>query len=194
MMSPAGPFVARADDRGRARLTLPTEGGQVDLGIREADPLESREMPTGLLPLRLDWAAGFRPDELVEIALLDGNDRRFRFIDADARSAVLHAPETIQAVKKDGRLVIMVTVPFRDPKDFGAFTGEIQDDYGQPIVGAHVVVGAPGARRTDPGEPRHQATTDLHGRYRLRDIPRRAIDGTPLDLSLMVTTEGYAGV
>ena len=49
-------------------------------------------------------------------------------------------------------------------------------------------------RVPEPGELRHRSTTDHHGRYRLRDIPRRAIDGKPLEARLSVTKEGYGGV
>ena len=193
IMTPYVPSRAQADDRGRARLTLPTEGRKADLGIRESDPLTSSEIETGMLPLTLDWEPGFRPDELEEISRIEGNDRRFRLLDAHAKSAVLHAPELIEPVKEKGKLVLRVTVPYRDAKDFGALTGQVLDEYGSPVAGAHVGVWPPGAPR-EPDGLRHRATTDPQGRYRLRDIPRRAIDGKPLEVRLTVTKAGYAGV
>ena len=40
----------------------------------------------------------------------------------------------------------------------------------------------------------HQTTTDAQGRYRLREIPRRAIDGKTLRVTLLVAKEGYVGI
>ena len=191
--TPIVPSRAQADDHGRARLTLPTGGRKADLAIREANPLTSSEIETGTLPLTLEWEPDFRPDELEEISRIEGNDRRFRLLDADAKSAVLQAPELIEPVKEKGKLVLRVTVPYRDAKDFGALTGQILDERGHPIAGAHVGVWAPGALR-EPDDLRLRATTDRQGRYRLRDIPRRAIDGTPLEVGLTVTKAGYADV
>ena len=48
-MTEIGASRAQADDRGRASLTLPTEGPQAELAIRESDPLTSQEIQTGLL-------------------------------------------------------------------------------------------------------------------------------------------------
>ena len=48
--------------------------------------------------------------------------------------------------------------------------------------------------RIDPNALTVIATTDRQGRYRMRDIPRRAIDGRPLALRIVVTKDGYAGL
>ena len=40
----------------------------------------------------------------------------------------------------------------------------------------------------------HQTTTDVRGRYRLREIPRTTIDGQPLKVALIVSKEGYVGI
>jgi RNA polymerase sigma factor (sigma-70 family) len=184
---------AQGDDRGRASLTLPTEGPQAELAIWESDPLTSQEIQTGLLRLSLKWDSGFRPDELEDISRLEGNKRRFRLVDADARSAVLQAPELVEPVKEEGKLVFRVTVPYRDAKDHGALTGQVLDEQGTPVAGAQVSVwGEGGSREMD--DLRHRATTDPQGRYRLRDIPRRAIDGQPLQVRLIVTRYGFAGI
>ena len=42
-------------------------------------------------------------------------------------------------------------------------------------------------------ELRHQSTTTAEGRYRLRDIPRRRIDGEPFAFQIVVAKQGYAG-
>ena len=63
---------------------------------------------------------------------------------------------------------------------------------GSPIAGAHVRVWAPGGSRAADAL-RHRATTDPQGRYRLRDIPHRAIDGTPMPVRLTATRDGFAG-
>jgi len=184
---------AHTDERGQARLTLPIEGGRVDLGVKESGPPASGELQTGVLRLSLEWEPGFQPDELEEISLLEGNDRRFRLIDADAKSATLQAPAAIEPVKDNGKLVIRVAIPYRDAKDFAALTGQILDENGRPIAGAHVsMVAAPGFFRV-PNKLQHATTTDPRGRYRLREIPSRAIDGKPLEVLLMVTKEGHAG-
>src|SRR5262249_2652080 len=82
-MAPAVPSHAQADDHGRAHLTLPTERGRVELGVREWSPLASSEIDTGTLRLRLQWDPGFRPDQLAEVSRPEGNERRFRLMDAD---------------------------------------------------------------------------------------------------------------
>ena len=121
-----------------------------------------------------------------------GTGRRFRLVDADGKWAVLRAPELVEPVKEDGKLVLRVTVPYRDARDHGALTGQVLDERGSPIAGAHVRVWAPGGGRETDGL-RHRATTDPQGRYRLRDIPRRAIDGQPMTVRLTVTRDGFAG-
>ena len=187
------PSRAQADDHGQARLTLLSEGGKVTLAVRESDARLVTEIQTGFLELSLEWEPDFRPDGLQAISPLEGKDRGFRMIDSDAKSAVLKASEPISAVNDNGKLVIRVSVPYRDAKDFAALTGQIIDEDGQPIARARVGFVPPGIGEM-PSELSHGATTDPGGRYRLRDIPRRAIDGKPLGLRLTVTKEGYAGV
>ncbi len=192
--NPAAPARAQADARGLARLTLPTEGSTVELGIRESDPLSSTGIQTGFIRLRLDCEPGFRPDELTEVSRLPGNDRRFRLVDSDAKTATLQGPESIEPVQENGKLVVRVVFPHRDTKDFAALTGQVLDEEGKPIAGARVDLGPPGRVRGDQSEVGYMATTDPQGRYRLRDILRWAIDGKPIELRLTVTKEGYAGV
>jgi RNA polymerase sigma factor (sigma-70 family) len=194
VLPPATWSRAYADDRGDARLTLPTEGFAAELGIRESDPQTTAELQTGLLRLKLDWEPGFRPEELEELSRLEGNDRRFRLIDSDAKTATVQAPDGIEPVKENGKLVLRVSFLHRDAKDFAALTGQVLDEEGQPIAGARVGLWPPGRAPRDQDSLRYTATTDPQGRYRLRDIPRLGIDGKPLELRLTVTKEGYAGV
>ena len=185
---------AQADDRGRACLTLPSEGRAATLGVRESALPASGELQTGVLRIGLEWEPGFRPDELEEISLLEGQDRRFRLIDADARSAILQAPASVEPVKENGKLVIRIAIPYRDAKDFAALAGQVLDEQGQPLAGAHVgLMSAPGFFRM-PDELQCATTTDPRGHYRLREIPSRAVDGKPLAVILIVTKEGYAGM
>ena len=64
--------------------------------------------------------------------------------------------------------MIRVAVPHRDSNDFGAVTGQVFDDKGQPIPGVRVGLATTRYRVSD--ELRHQSTTNAEGRYR-RDIP-----------------------
>ena len=114
-----GLFSARADNEGRAGLTLPVEGGKVTLRVQEGEPLAP--MNTGFLTLNLEWDPNFRPDELEEVVRLDGNDRRFRLIDADAKSATLQGPDSIEPVKENGRLMIRVAALTRTARRAGMF-------------------------------------------------------------------------
>ena len=132
----------QADDRGRAQLTLPTEGRKVTLGVRESSP-ESTELHTGLLNVNLEWEPNFQPDELDEISLMAGNVRRFRLVDTDAKSAILQAPDSIEPIKENGKLVIRVAAPSRDSQDFVALTGQVLDAQGRPIAGARGRSGRP---------------------------------------------------
>ena len=45
----------------------------------------------------------FRPDELEAITRIEGKTRRFPFIDADAKTATLEAPEPIELVNDKGK-------------------------------------------------------------------------------------------
>jgi peroxiredoxin len=189
--NPPEGFRAQADDHGQAQLTLPAEGGNVVLSARESSP-GSGELETGILGMSLQWDAKFRPDALREIIRLEGKDRRFRLVDADAKSATIQVPDPIEPVNDQGKLAIRIAVPYRDSKDFAALTGQVLDDQSRPVAEARVAVSTMGRR--DPGDLANHATTDARGYYRLRDIPRRAIDGKPLVVRIIVTKEGYAGI
>jgi RNA polymerase sigma factor (sigma-70 family) len=181
---------AQADDVGHGRLVLPGERRGVILYVRESS-LTSGLLETGSISLQMGWEADFRPDQLREISSLDNSLRGWRLIDADGKSATLQAPASIEPVNDNGRLVIRVAMPHRDSNDFGAVTGQVLDDKGQPIPGVRVGLATTRYRVSD--ELRHQSTTNAEGRYRLRDIPRRMIDGEPLRFQIVVVKEGYAG-
>ena len=114
-------------------------------------------------------------------------------IDGEARAAVLRAPEPIEAVKTGAKLVIHVPVRYRDANDFAALTGQVLDDQGQPVAGARVSLAPPGIS-AEPDVFGHSATTDPRGHYRLRDIPRRAMNGSPIAVPPLGDEEGYAGI
>ena len=182
---------AQADEHGLARLTLPTEGGKISLAVSESAPWLN-ELQTGRLVMSLEWEPSFRPDELEEITRLAGKDRLFRLIDADGKAATLQVPDAFEPTNDKGMLVIRVAIPYRDSKDFTVITGQVLDEQGRPVAGARVGITA--MVRRDPNALTTIATTDRQGRYRIRDIPRRAIDGRTLALRIVVTKEGYAGL
>jgi RNA polymerase sigma factor (sigma-70 family) len=186
----AGAFSARADNQGQARLTLPAEGGKVTLRVREGDP--SAQVNTGFLTFDLDWEPNFHPDELEEVVRVDGNDRTFRLTDADAKSSTIQGPDSIVPVKEHGRLLIRVALPARSAQDVSAITGQVIDSNGRPIAGAHVALAIGG--RVPSQQLWHQATTDALGRYRLREVPRRTIDGKPQRVALVIAKDGYVGI
>jgi RNA polymerase sigma factor (sigma-70 family) len=188
--NPTGLFSAHADNEGRARLTLPAEGGKVALRVLEVDPLAATD--TGFLMLNLEWDPDFRPDELEEVVRLGGNDHRFRLTDADAKTATLQGPDSIEPVKENGRLVLRITLPGRSAQDVSAIAGQVVDVDGRPIPGVRVALAMGG--RVPSNDPWHQTATDAQGRYRLREIPRRTIDGKPLRATLVVAKEGYVGI
>ena len=127
----SGVFLAAADNDGRARLTLPLEGGKVTLRVQEDTPLAPPT--TGFLTLDLEWEPNFRPDELEDVVRLDGNDRGFRLTDADANSATLQGPDLIEPVKENGGLVIRVVLPHRRAEDVSSITGQVVDADGRPV-------------------------------------------------------------
>ena len=88
--------------------------------------------------------------------------------------------------------MIRVALPDRDSKDFGNLTGQVVDDQDRPVTGVHVGIATAGDRVSN--ELRHQSTTNAQGQYRLREIPRRAVDGRPLELRILLAKEGYASV
>jgi hypothetical protein len=184
---------AQADQAGFARLTLPSDALKVLLAVMESQPRAVGELQTGRLELSLDAEGGVRPDNLQAIANLEGEDRSFRLTDTEGKTAVLKLPESMALANDNGNLLIRVSIPYRDARDFAAITGQILDEGGKPIAGARVAFVRPGVPEL-PSVSRFSATTDPSGRYRLRDIPRRAIDGKPLEPRLTVTREGYAGV
>jgi RNA polymerase sigma factor (sigma-70 family) len=196
-------FSARADDRGRMDLTLPPDGRKVTLSIWESFGLELSpalaRASTGCLLANLEWESNFRPDELREISRMEGEGRRFRLVDADGKTATIQVPAAIEPVSRDGKLIIRVALSGRGPEDFGVLEGRVLDEEGHAIGGAQVAVITSwgeegwGSGEQVSNELRHRATTDRHGRYRLPDIPRRAIDDQPLSVRVVVTKEGYVG-
>ncbi len=159
-------------------LTLPTEARTIQMSIGESAPLSS-QLDSGWLSLGLEWDSDFRPDAIQEVSPLEGKGRRFRLIDVNEKSATLNADVSIEPVNDNGKLVIHVAMSNRDAKDFGAVTGQVLDRDGRPIAGAFAGLATLGGYRVSD-ELRHQSTTNAQGWYRLRDIPRRRIDGAPI--------------
>ncbi len=196
-------FMARADDRGEMHLTLPPEERKVTLSIWESCRWESSSelslASTGSVLANLEWEAHFRPDQLQSISRMEGEDRRFRLIDADGKTASIHAPLPIEPVNRDGKLVIRVALSERGPKDLGVLEGRVLDETGLAIRGADVTLetswgeGVWGGGEEVSNEPRHHAQTDERGGYHLPGVPRWTIDDKPLKARVRVRKEGYAG-
>ena len=87
-----GPHSVQANDRGVGLLTLPTEGRTVELAIMETSPRSATAIRAGSIRATLDWEPGFRPDDVRKISRLEGNERGFRVVDGEARTAVLPHP------------------------------------------------------------------------------------------------------
>ena len=170
-------------------MTLPVQGQAVTFSFRESAPF-SPLADTGSLTARLFWDTGFRPDEIQEVSSADGTVRGFRVIDANEKTATLRAESPIELINDKGRLVIRVALPDRKSRDFGAITGQVVDDHDRPIAGVKVGMTTGGFHVSS--ELRHQSTTNAEGQYRLREIPRRAIDGRRLELQILLAKEGYA--
>jgi len=184
-------FRTQANDSGRAQLTLPTEGRKLTLAIREYDLL-AFPMDTGQFLMNLEWESNFRPDDLKEMTRVEGNHRQLRLVDHGANSALIQAPDSVQPVNENGKLVIRVTIPDRRARVLSAVTGQVIDEKRQPIEGAKVALMTMG--RVSSDDSLGQALTDAQGRYRLLEVPYQGIDGNPLNVRLAVTKKGYAGL
>ena len=75
-------------------------------------------MNSGFLTLDLEWDPNFRPDELEQVVRYDGNDRRFRLIDADAKSATLQGPDSIGAGEREPAGSVIRVLPGRKRRMF----------------------------------------------------------------------------
>jgi RNA polymerase sigma factor (sigma-70 family) len=209
-------FRSAVDDAGRARLTLPTEGGKVRASAGEtimaADPVE----------VTLEWESGFRPDDVASVTNLRGSSAHFRLSDHNGKTATMidhsripfrqpgslddHNDKTAKLSGSDlgratprldgGELVVEVTLPEPAEKVFGDLTGKVVDTSSKPIAGALVALiwveeqGGSGMSSEDG----HTATTGAQGAFRLRSIRSTSPTGKPVTIQLSVTKEGYAGV
>jgi RNA polymerase sigma factor (sigma-70 family) len=183
-------FEARADDTGRVHFTLPSEGRVAALTVRESSP-STPQLDTGSFHLRLSWESDFRPADVQQIVEDPRDGHGIRLIDAEQRSATLFTAAPIEPVIENGKLVIRVILPDRELGDFAAVTGQVLDAEDRPVRGARVGLVATRARVSN--ELQHQSTTNAEGRYRLRDMPRRGIDGKLLSFQIVVAKAGYAG-
>ena len=126
---------AETDDTGRSYFTLPSEGRDFALTVREASP-PAPQLETGSLSLLLKWESNFRPAEMKEIVQEEQRRYNYRLIDANEKSATLIAGAPIKPVIENGKLVIEVPVQDRDSQDFfGAVTGLVLDDKDRPLPG-----------------------------------------------------------
>jgi Carboxypeptidase regulatory-like domain len=185
-------FQATADENGRLHITLPSEARLDYLELREF-ARDSFRLDTGSVFLSLEWEAGFQPAAVNEISQAADRGFGINLFDANSKSAILRtAPAIVEPLIENGRLVIRVSLPDRESSDFGAVTGLVLDEKDRPLPGVLVGLATSGSRVSN--ELRHHSTTTALGRYRLRDIPRRGIDGKPLEFQVVVAKQGHAGV
>ena len=184
-------FEAFADERGQLHFTVPIDQRIVSLEVREFAHHPSR-LSTGSIALVLAWEPDFQPagaKEIVRAAHSSG----YHFIDVNTKSAEIRGKaSSIQPVIENGALLIRVPLPDRDSEYFGAVTGQVLDENDRPLPG--VLVGIVASNSCVSDELRHHSTTTADGRYRLRDIPRRTIDGKLFEFQIVLAKEGYTGV
>ena len=86
--------------------------------------------------LVLEVPPGFRPDQLKEVSLEEGEKRVFRLVNASGGSTRLQANAHVEPVNEHGKLVIRVMFPESGPTNEGELTGQVVNDQGRPIAGA----------------------------------------------------------
>ena len=176
-----------------AQLTLPPEGGKFTVAARE-----SLHSPNGALSLNLEASPGFSPDRLKEIVHEKGKNHDYRFVDVSGQSATLHANALVEPINDRGKLVIHVKFPEANSANEGELTGQVVDQQGRPLESARIALFVSWGK----GRDRHGVTwsrrnpgwtTDAQGRYHIRSVPRRTLDGSPVRLSVIVARDGFAG-
>ena len=180
-------FMAESDQAGRARLTLPPDGQKLSIG---ASP-HSASLQS--VPVEIEWDTQFSPDA---VKAMNNRDGRFHLTDDAGKSATIVESDAVHPTIVDRKLVLQVTLPEDDSKSFGSLTGQVIDGQGQSLAGAKVALafGDRSSGSAMSGDPAHQVTTDAHGNYIVRSIPRRTTDGNPMKAFVVVTKDGYAGV
>ncbi len=187
-------FIVNADDSGRVGFTLPTEGGKLDQ-IGAASAPKKKTIGRQVAPIRLRWDAGFRPEAVKSVA--ENPVGEFLLEDRDGRSATLGGGGgRIRPVVNDGVLSIRVDFPAIDPASLGSVTGTVLGPDGKPVEGASVklAIGSATGGSSMTANPDHWATTDVDGKFLLRSIERKDTSGLALEVSMIVSRDGFAGL
>ena len=179
-------FKAEADDAGLARLTLPAEGGKITVGISEGPG------SANFVQVPIEWASGFRPEGVKSIDRKAGS---YHLADEDGRVATIGESAGVEPTIVEAKLLIRVTLLEADPGSVRDLSGRVVEAEGRPLEGANVAL----TFREKAGsgmssDEKHRATTDAQGRYVLRSVPLRDPVGGPVNVAVVVTKEGYAGV
>jgi RNA polymerase sigma factor (sigma-70 family) len=201
------------DESGLARLTLPSEGGSVDVAAWAERSFQRRYSSAPPVMIPLEWAVGFRPDAIKNI---ERREARFRLTDSaghiatigesqrailknDGQRATEPAPGRVEPIVTDGKLVISVNLFEPETAPAGDITGQVIDEAGRPIQGAlvapafHIHEGKRGSG-SFPDDGQNQASTDRDGQFVIREIRCPVLYGRTATFSLVVRKEGFAGV
>ncbi len=191
----AGTVVAAAygtrpqtDDKGLARVTLPTEAGNTTMWLLANHKNEP------MLTLTVRWDPAFRPDAVKNVKRLEdpGKPARFELTDDAGKSATISGP--VDPVVTAGRLVISGSLPDGAARATGTLKGTVLDQDGRPVNDANVTIFfsfRQGGTISDRDE--HHVRTDAQGRYAIPAIPRESYEGDVTKLTLVVYKDGYAG-
>jgi RNA polymerase sigma factor (sigma-70 family) len=189
LKGPQGNFRGVATDSGLICLTLPTEAGQVSAMILEDIWGASSSKVT------LEWDEGFRTDSVKSMVHLDGTPAQYRLTDAAGKKASISSADQAVPVLEHGSLVIRVALQQPDAKNRSDLTGKVLDKNGKPIEKALVsLIYVEGQGSAMSPDKRHQASTDVEGKYLLQSVAPGTSEKEPVMLKLSVSGEGFAGI
>ena len=187
---PKGNFRSVSIDKGLLCLTLPSEAGQVSTTIVE--DLTGGSATT----LSLEWDAEFRTDSIKSITRVEGAANQYRLADTTGKSASMSNTGGAEPIVEAGNLVVCVTLPKPDNKSQGILVGQVLEETGKPLEGAHVSLtyqSEQGSGMMSP-DKKHQVITDAEGRYLIPAVGPLVSSEKSLSLGLVITRDGFGGI